>query len=336
MIKTKVLIHYFSGTGNSAYVATLVAEEFLKAGVEPYLRSITEGILSYQSAYNLHVFVFPTYAYDLPNIMRKYLNSLPPGRGSKTMLIATHGVLGYEGKALLNASKIITGHGYQIQLTETVDCPDSFTQCMNPPSAEKQTLIYNEAIHKVSILVKSFMNGEQILRPCSPINQFWTGIVGFLFSVFGRRFLGKMYVADEACVRCGKCVQACPVGTLHLTKKPRWNYSCQACQRCINLCPQAAIQTSCFRPLILLGTFVLSYFLVNSAFKTAYLTNLSPKWIPFLFIGMYPIVELILFYLTDVVLFLLELIPGIRKLFSLSYTKSFRRYLEPHFKTMKN
>ena len=35
MIKTKALIHYFSGTGNSARVATLVAEELLNQVLSP-------------------------------------------------------------------------------------------------------------------------------------------------------------------------------------------------------------------------------------------------------------------------------------------------------------
>lgn len=73
MIKTKALIHYFSGTGNSARVASLVAEELLKSGIVPYLRPITEGKLPYRSTYNLHVFVFPTYSFTLPAIMQQYL-----------------------------------------------------------------------------------------------------------------------------------------------------------------------------------------------------------------------------------------------------------------------
>jgi Ferredoxin len=332
MIKTKALIHYFSGTGNSAHIAALVANELLKANVTPYLRSITEGILPYRSIYNLHVFIFPTYAYTLPAIVRKYLAALPPGRGSRVMLIATHGAPGYEGNALIAAAKIISRHGYQVQFTGTVACPESFTQFINPPHTAEQKLIYIEEIDNVGILVKKFMDNEQFSKTYSRYHLFWTGAVGLLFRIIGRRLLGKLYVADEYCDRCGICIRACPAGAVRLRKKPRWNYRCQACQRCINLCPQVAIQTSYVRPLLLLSTVVLTSFLVKFIFKTGYLIAITPWLIPLLGVGLWIVTEVILFYLVDLILFLLELSPGIGKLFGLSYTKSYRRYLEPHFK----
>jgi ferredoxin len=334
MIKTKAFIHYFSGTGNSAQVATVVADELLKSGIEPHLRPITDGKLPYQSAYNLHVLVFPTYSFTLPEIMHKYMTSLPPGRGSNTMILTVHGTPGYEGRSLFDATKILTRRGYQVHLTDTISCPDSFTQCINPPPTEEQLRINTEATAKVFLLVKRFINGEHSLKSCNLFSRCWTGAVGFLFAFLGRRFLGKMYVTNESCTNCGKCVKACPVGALRLVNKPRWNYKCQACQRCINLCPQAAIQTSCVRPPFLLGTVVLSYLLVENAFKATYFATLN-SWIAlFLFIGAWLIAELILFYLVDIVLFILELIPGVRKLLSFSYTKDFRRYIEPHFKPL--
>jgi ferredoxin len=334
MIKTKALIHYFSGTGNSARVASLVANELIKSGIEPYLRSITEGCLPYRSAFNLHVLIFPTYSFTLPAIMRQYLALLPPGRGASTMLLAIHGDPGYEGRILFSATKFLSRHGYHVQLTDTIASPDSFTQCVNPPPAKEQQRIYNQASTRISLLVKRFVGGEQALKPCSFFNRLWTGAIGFLFTAIGRRFLGKMFIADEDCNRCGECVKACPAGALSLVNKPHWNYQCQACQRCINLCPQTAIQTSCFRPPILLGTVILSYLCVENAFKAGYFANFNPQYILPLFIGAWLITELIIFYLADIFLFLLELIPGVRKLLSFSYTKDFRRYIEPHFKPM--
>ena len=264
--------------------------------------------------------------------MQKYLTSLPPGRGTSTMLLAIHGAPGYEGRILFDAAKILTHHGYQVQLTDTVGCPDSFTQCNNPPPTTDQLTIYKEVTKKIIHLVKCFVNHEHSLKPCSFLNRLWTGTVGSLFAVIGRRFLGKMFVADEDCNRCGKCVSSCPVGAVRLVNKPHWNYQCQACQRCINLCPQIAIQTSCVRLPVLLSTLIWSYLSVDNLFKTISFTNQSPWVTTLLFMGAWIISELILFYLADIALFILELIPGVRKILSFSYTKSFRRYIEPHFK----
>lgn len=130
------------------------------------------------------------------------------------MILAIHGASGYEGRSLFDATKILSRHGYQVQLTDTISCPDSFTQCINPPPTKEQLHIYTEVNAKIALLVK----------------------------------------------------------------------------------------------------------------------RESPWLITLFFISAWIISELILFYLADVALFILELIPGVRKLLSFSYTKSFRRYIEPHFK----
>ncbi|MCL6591005.1 MAG: EFR1 family ferrodoxin [Firmicutes bacterium] len=326
----KVLIHYFSGTGNSAAVAELAAGELQQSGFEPTLRSITEGRLPYSSTYNYHVFIFPIYALSLPAIMKKYLRRLPPGRGTKTMVLAV--CAGYEGRALYGAARILKRRGYDVQLSDTIICPGNFTQITNPSPAGEQDRIRACAAINAKAATSRFLAGKISKRTCGFLSRLWTGALGFLFTVFGRRFLGKSYVADEACVQCGKCARACPTGALRLVKRPRWNYKCQACQRCINLCPQRAIQTSCARPVVFLGTMALSYYGVARLAAAPFMPVFDPAVEVILFVFAWLIGHLVLVYLADKILFVLELIPGIRKLLGFSFTKHYRRYLAPHFK----
>lgn len=326
----KVLIHYFSGTGNSAAVGELVADELQQSGYQSAIRPITDGRLPYSSTYNYHVFTFPIYAYILPAIMKKYLQHLPPGRGTKTMILAIPA--GYEGRALYDAARILKRRGYEVQLTDSISYPDNFTQISNPPLPEEQEQIRTTAAQGAQAAVRRFVAGENSKKPCSFFSRLWTGIIGFLFTVIGRRFFGKIYVADEACNLCGKCIRSCPAGAIRLAKRPRWNYKCQACQRCINLCPQIAIQTSCIRPVVALGTIALSYYWISLLTTAPFVPAFDPVVKVILFVVAWLIGHLVLCYLADKILFVLELIPGVRKLLSFSYTKRYRRYLAPHFK----
>ncbi len=331
MLNTKALIHYFTGTGNSARASVLVSSELRSAGIDPFIRSITKGKTPYQSSFDLHIFIFPTYSFTMPEIMRRYLKSLPPGRGSRTMIIAIHGEEGYEGSALFAATKILTNRGYHVHLTDNIEFPSSFTQFINPTDSTEQDKIYNQAAQKINVIMQRFINGEESLKPCSFFNRFWTGLVGFLFSTIGRRYMGKLFVVDESCNRCGKCLKICPSGALKMVFRPRWNYKCQACQRCINFCPEKAIQTSCIRPIIMIGSMVLAYFWVKTISISDYSSFSNPFLDGFIYFFLWLISYLVFFYVTDKILFILELIPGIRKLLNHSFTKSFRRYLEPHY-----
>lgn len=326
-----VLIHYFSGTGNSARVAAVAGETFQELGFKTELRSISKGRLLYSSNYDFHVFTFPTYSFIMPALMHRYLKHLPPGRGAKTMVLAIYGVPGYEGRTLHDATRILRRRGYDVTLAESIGCPESFTQVSNPPQIDEQKRLNDYAALKVAAFVDQFIAGEPGIKPCGLFNRIWTGLIGFAFTTIGRRCFGKLYVADETCNLCGECARTCPTGTIRIMGRPRWNYRCQACQRCINLCPRAAIQTSCVRMGVVLAAMVLSLIWVHTwVYGPAGPVQNPVLQLLILLIG-WLVGQIALFYIADKFLFLLELIPGVRKGFNWSYTKGFRRYLEPHF-----
>src|SRR5512137_1183111 len=80
MLKTCV-IHYFSGTGNTHHAATVMQHTLEQAGVTVTLVNMERSSPSTSSSADVHVIMFPLYAFAAPALVRRYLKRLPHGAG---------------------------------------------------------------------------------------------------------------------------------------------------------------------------------------------------------------------------------------------------------------
>jgi ferredoxin len=293
----------------------------------------------------LHVFAFPVYALDIPDNMLRFIRSLPPAGGKKAAVIAVNGKLldhgfipgdgGDPGFSYEHARRALTARGYDVFFTGSVGYPHSITQALSPPSPREQARIRASSDRIVEGFARQIAAGERHIQgwlfPAA-----YSILPGIAFRAFGRRGLGKLYVADSGCTRCGQCVKACPAGAIRLSLgRPRWNWKCQGCQRCINACPGRAIQCSIPR-LALSGG---GLFLPLGAWLHA-LTGVglfaAHAGVPGLALDtlVWAALYLIILFVADKLLFVLEALPIIGKALSLNLSSGNRRYLDPGFRAV--
>lgn len=336
------LIHYFTGTGNTARVVNLVAERLKEAGYQVKLHRVEhDTLLPGESGerHDLQVFAFPVYAFAAPPMMLRYLRHLREGGSTDTAIIAVHGQAnlqksgyGWEGQALEHVRRILRRRKFNVFFTGAVGYPASFTQFFQPPSPEEEQVMIPRVEGMVQEMIEHILARRSVRKRCNILNQLWSRIITYAFILFGRRFLGKVYIADQNCTACGKCVRACPGGVIKMIgQRPHWKMNCQDCQRCINMCPREAIQTSYFRIVALL--IALSIPVPNWLIS---LCHLGPVASLPVVGGVFSLLAWVLtwfgvLYLTEWVIFLLEFLPPVRWLANLTFTRRFRRYLEPHF-----
>ncbi len=339
-------VHYFSGTGNTARAAELIAAELRSTGHAVVLHSVssTSGLSAVSCQPSaLQVFCFPIYACGIPNVMNRFLRRLPRVDGTRAAVVCTmgdviwydktrkrHHLPGFEGHALFEAAGILKQHGYDVFLTGACPYPFNGTQAVNAPKpeieAELRSLGDNQAIE----VGKRIVAGGRSIRRFNLAHALWSVPFDLLYRIFGRVGLGKLYVADRDCNACDVCVRGCPAQAIRLTgKRPRWGWNCEGCQRCINTCPKNAIQTSWAR---VVAEFI--HMLVPIPFL---IWRLGPHpWIPlrpvllevFFWLGAYAVFT----WLLDEFVWLLGLVPGVRRGVEANFTKPFRRYTEPHFR----
>lgn len=347
MIKT--VIHYFTGTGNTAHAVKLIAGLLQTNGHEVTICNVKKHVLPPEELFDYHIFAFPVLAWAAPVMMKKYVKQMAASTGAKTAVLAINGavlhnknvVRGYTGQALEEISTILKRKKYDVFLTGNASFPDNWTQFTNPEDKENAEIILSLGENDVRQFVSKFLQEKRETYRCGLFNKIWTWVMAFLFDNIGRRVLGKFYIADEHCTACGLCEKTCPAKAIRMSdKKPYWTSRCEDCNRCINICPEKAIQVSL--PLLILQL-TINISLTVLAIRAILIY--VPAWIqmnPFFVVS----VEIVLIILVTVFLIWLCIGPidaffrlllrnhTLRRYFSISYTKRFRRYHAPDFKPL--
>jgi len=323
------MIHYFSGTGNTQRAATVMSEQLKRTGAEQcVLDNIEQNHPFTSDADTTHLFMFPVYAGAAPALMLRYMLNLPAVQGTRAAIIAITGrtkhLHGNPMQALEQASRILTRKGFQVQLTDAVEAVSNFGQILNPPAPEVQQWILSETDTRIREIAEKIRQQQTSIRACGGWLKYAAWCLWAVYTVVGRRVLGKLYVADQACTGCGQCAHFCPAAAIRLFHGvPRWSFQCEGCQRCMNICPTHAIQVSFLRALAMLSATLIFPIAVFVHFFALHGIALSLFFTVLTTIGVAVCVDAFVFWL--------ELTPMLRFLTTAGHTRRYRRYLAPGF-----
>ena len=356
----KVVIHYFTGTGNTAHSVKIISAKLQAKGYDVDVRQVIKDVLPPEESYDYHIVAFPVLSWSAPVIMKRYLHMMPVSKGAGTAILAVNGTIfhkgnlikGYTGQALEQVEGILKKKNYNVFLSANASFPDNWTQATNPPDKKDTEAIFPLGEAEVLCFAENFMDEKRELYRCGRFNRMWSGLIAALFGFIGRRALGKFYVADENCNGCSLCAKSCPVHAIKMShKKPHWNFSCEDCNRCINICPERAIQVS--GPLLIIQLIINTGLIIWAILA---ILKYVPLWLASeTFGGLNTLLsspgsalvltaEIILILIAtffihwlsfvpfDAFFRLLMWIPGVRRYFGRSYTKNYRRYMAPGFK----
>jgi ferredoxin len=336
--------YYFSATGNTERSLKLIDQELAKASAKLNLRRIEDGIAdpAELSASEGLILAFPVLAMGPPGFVKRFIKALPHGSGKAAYVLAVDGGGGQTASEI--AADLLRRRGYEVRVSAPATYPDNWTQVYSGTSDQARAALLGKGDAMAMEFASLVLSGEiSVYRPETG-NRIVGRTVDFLFTNFGRRFLGKMYVADSDCDACGLCARACPTGVIAMGKgkgeRPYWNYSCEDCNRCINICPRKAIVTSVGRIGILIGVAVAAAWAgiwAYQAFAAPALAALIPAWSNAL-IGAAAIIAIIVLAHVAIgpfdkfILRYVQKLPLIRRFFEWTFMKDARRYVEAGFK----
>jgi ferredoxin/flavodoxin len=255
----KLLILYFSGTGNTDYVAHYFARRLEQslplASLEIELRSMEKGPAEALSDFDLLVAGFPVYACEAPDLVQEYLDRLPPGEQRGAFVLCTKGA--YAGGAVKRNLQRLAARGYVPLGGGSVLMPGTDglaliakNSWMARKALEKdydQLQDADRLANEVGTVLSEILAGQRadsLRLPLPPKSHraLSDRIWAFLYEASGNWTRPRLR-ADARCKGCGLCVQICPVENVELQDgHARFAGHCALCMRCIHACPQEAVQ----------------------------------------------------------------------------------------------
>lgn len=233
------MIIYFSGTGNSEYVAKKISKE-LQDEVLNIFEKIRTRDYSDLISDRPWVIVVPTYAWRIPRIVHEWLMKTELGGNKNIYFVMTCGAdIGNAGTYL---NKLCEEKGMNYRGCVSVIMPENYIALFSTPSKEEALVTIEQAEQKISSTIQCIRT--DIAFPESKATFKAKFSSGFVNNIFYPIFVhSKKFYVTDACVSCKKCENVCPLENIHLNDgKPNWGNHCTHCMACICRCPKEAIE----------------------------------------------------------------------------------------------
>lgn len=242
--KMKILICYFSGTGNTRMVVNKYVENLKNEGVETDLYKIESNNFQYDvTDYEMIGIAYPVHAFNAPSIVLNFAKSLPECARKRVFIVNTSGEpLKINNISSIKLRKILKNKGYNVTNEYHYCMPYNIIFRHTDNMAYK---MWKTAQEVIPVDCKELLSGKYSLLE----DVFMGSFIAWLFRIehWGGRFNGKRYKVSENCIHCGKCVNICPTHNITL-KDGEFHFgkNCLMCMRCSFLCPKSAIKIGLF------------------------------------------------------------------------------------------
>lgn len=201
------MILYFTGTGNSAFIAKRIAEKTGDTAVDvfPMIRENDYGKLSSSRPF---VVVCPTYGWQIPHVLGNWLKRTRLSGSRKLYFVMTCG--DGIGNAGGYAKRFCEKKGMEYMGCGKVVMPENYVAMFPVPDRTEAERIIGKAIPQADQIAEHIRKGNPLPKAeISLLDRFLSTVVN---PVFYKLFVhaGK-FRTTERCTGCGACVRLCPL-----------------------------------------------------------------------------------------------------------------------------
>ena len=232
------MICYFSGTGNSKYVAEEISKSLNDSLID------INGRIKNRDTTNIDVnekliIVTPTYAWRIPRIVYKWILDTNFNNVKEVYYVMTCG--GEIGNADKYNQKLSKQKGFIHKGTFEIIMPENYIALFNTPSNDQAKEIVSKARPVIKNVIYIISNNKETNYSPSLKDKFKSSLVNDVF--YPIYVNAKKFYVTNSCVGCKKCVSICPMNNIFLKdNKPVWKNKCTHCMACISYCPTKAIE----------------------------------------------------------------------------------------------
>lgn len=230
------MIFVYSSTGNSLQLAKEIADMTGDEVVD--ILDTADGHVDV-TGYDVVGFVTPVYFFDMPRILRAFIDRLVVREGQRFFMVFTCGTT--PDRACRRAIGYFRKRGMDLSHVFSYRMPENYIALFSPPKPDVMERMLDHVPEYAREVVCS-LDGA----PCVVSRQI--GLFGLL-TLFGNTAYDilrgtKGLHVDDGCTSCGLCARLCPDSAIVVGDSgPVWvNRKCQHCMACINRCPMSVIQ----------------------------------------------------------------------------------------------
>lgn len=238
------MIYYYSGTGNTRYVAHSLAGHL---GME--VRNIPDcNVMSERFTGKSLGILFPVYSWGVPPIVARFIRELPESfvsevirQGADVWVVMTCGDDVAETPQMITS--MLAKRGLHVRSIQSIVMPNNYVILpgfdIDPHSVATQKLI--NAPGRIKTIAERIAGGYQG-TDVARLKFSWlkTHVVYPLFLRFG--ISPRRWAGSKDCNGCGKCAAVCPAKNITMSDTgPKWESNCISCLACYHYCPQKAV-----------------------------------------------------------------------------------------------
>lgn len=231
------MILFFSGTGNSKYVADIIKD---RTGDETYSINLglKQGGSPVFSSSLPYVFVMPTYGWRIPKVAETFVRNATFKGNKKAYFVLTCGDSTYGAVDYIKA--LCKDIGLDYYGFAEIAMPDNYIAMFEGTTPNKAREVIGKAnpeITKIAEIIKS----KKPMPDFKGRLKFFSSVINPVFYKFFVTAKGFRYT--DKCITCGDCVELCPLNNIKLeNQRPHWGDNCTHCMACICGCPSEAIE----------------------------------------------------------------------------------------------
>lgn len=234
----KVIIFYFTGTGNSLYVAKEISKSFPQCDIVAIPQAVDRKEFNYKD-YSEVGFVMPLYFMGMPVMVNEFLSKLCIPNATYIFSVITRAYT--KGLIFTEINKTLMKQGKTLNYGKYISFPDCYIRWDQAHSEESQQKVFNKATDKLEVIKQELLEGKTYVQKEGIIINTTSSIIN---KVWKSRLssINKTFKVNENCIQCGICIRTCPAKNIKLqNNKLKWDKKCQDCMACVQSCPHKAI-----------------------------------------------------------------------------------------------